>query len=74
MIKGLGEEAADRISAARGERNFDSVQDITLRAKLLRRDLEALADAGALRDLSGNRHLTFWQVAGSGAGAAAVRR
>jgi error-prone DNA polymerase len=41
------------------------VQDLTLRAKLLRRDLEALADAGALRDLSGNRHLTFWQVAGT---------
>jgi error-prone DNA polymerase len=27
--------------------------------------LEALADAGALRTLSGNRHLTFWQVAGT---------
>jgi len=27
--------------------------------------VEALADAGALRDLAGNRHLTFWQVAGS---------
>jgi error-prone DNA polymerase len=65
MIKGLGEEAAGRISAARGERHFDSVQDLTLRAQLLRRDLEALADAGALRDLSGNRHLTFWQVAGT---------
>ena len=32
---------------------------------LERRELEALADAGALRELSGNRHLTFWQVAGS---------
>ena len=42
-----------------------SVQDLTLRANLARRELEALADAGALRELSGNRHLTFWQVAGS---------
>jgi error-prone DNA polymerase len=65
MIKGLGEEAAGRISAARAAAVFASVQDLTLRAKLLRRDLEALADAGALRDLSGNRHLTFWQVAGT---------
>jgi error-prone DNA polymerase len=65
LIKGLGEEAADRIAAARREQSFASVQDLTLRAQLLRRDLEALADAGALRDLSGNRHLTFWQVAGS---------
>jgi error-prone DNA polymerase len=44
---------------------FASVQDLTLRANLARRELEALADAGALRELSGNRHLTFWQVAGS---------
>lgn len=65
MLKGLGEEAADRITAARAAAAFTSVQDLTLRAKLLRRDLEALADAGALRDLSGNRHLTFWQVAGT---------
>ena len=65
MIKGLGEEAAERISSARAAAAFASVQDLTLRAQLLRRDLEALADAGALRDLAGNRHLTFWEVAGS---------
>jgi error-prone DNA polymerase len=65
LLKGLGEETAGRIVAARAETAFASVQDLTLRAQLLRRDLEALADAGALRDLSGNRHLTFWQVAGS---------
>ena len=65
MVKGLNEEASGRITAARAQTPFTSVQDLTLRAKLLRRDLEALADAAALRDLSGNRHLTFWQVAGS---------
>jgi error-prone DNA polymerase len=65
MIKGLGEDPAGRIAAARADRGFDSVQDLTLRARLSRRDLEALADAGALRELSGNRHLTFWQVAGT---------
>ena len=65
MIKGLGEEAAERICAARAREAFASVQDLTLRASLQRRELEALADAGALRELSGNRHLTFWQVAGS---------
>jgi error-prone DNA polymerase len=65
MIKGLGEEAAERIMAARTGQPYASVQDLTLRANLQRRDLEALADAGALRELSGNRHLTFWQVAGS---------
>ena len=64
LVKGLGEEAALRIMEARDAR-FASVQDLTLRAGLSRRELEALADAGALRELSGNRHLTFWQVAGS---------
>jgi error-prone DNA polymerase len=64
MVKGLGEEAALRIEAAR-DAPFASVQDLTLRANLSRRELEALADAGALRELSGNRHLTFWQVAGT---------
>jgi len=65
MVKSLGEEAAERIVTARTHAMFASVQDLTLRANLARRELEALADAGALRELSGNRHLTFWQVAGS---------
>ncbi len=65
MVKGLGKEAAMRIEAARVAAPFASVQDLTLRAALERRELEALADAGALRGLSGNRHLTFWQVAGT---------
>jgi error-prone DNA polymerase len=65
MVKGLGEPAAERIETARAERAFTSVQDLGRRAMLARRELEALADAGALRGLSGNRHLTFWQVAGT---------
>src|SRR6185436_8797447 len=65
MVKSLGEEAAERIMAARGATPFTGVQDLAMRAALERRALEALADAGALRDLAGNRHLTFWQVAGS---------
>jgi error-prone DNA polymerase len=65
LVKSLGEEAAQRVVAGRAAAPFASVQDLGLRAALERRDLEALADAGALRDLAGNRHLTFWQVAGS---------
>jgi error-prone DNA polymerase len=54
--RSLGEEAAERIVAARANAvAFDSVQELRLRAALERRDLEALADAGALRELSGNR-------------------
>jgi error-prone DNA polymerase len=65
MVKSLGEEASERIVAARAAAPFASVQELALRASLERRELEALADAGALRALAGNRHLTFWQVAGS---------
>jgi error-prone DNA polymerase len=65
MIKGLSEEVAGRVCTARASAMFANVQDLTLRAGLERRELEALADAGAMRELSGNRHLTFWQVAGS---------
>jgi error-prone DNA polymerase len=65
MVKGFNTDAARRIVAARTAAAFASVQDLTLRAALERRELEALADAGALRELSGNRHLTFWQVAGT---------
>jgi error-prone DNA polymerase len=65
MVKGLSEEAARRIETARAAAAYANVQDLSERAQLSRRELEALADAAALRDLSGNRHLTFWQVAGS---------
>ncbi len=44
---------------------YRSVQELTARAELDRGDLEALADAGVLRELTGNRHLAFWEVAGS---------
>jgi error-prone DNA polymerase len=41
------------------------VQDLGRRAGLDRGDLEALAAAGALAALSGNRHLAYWEVAGA---------
>ncbi len=54
--------ASSRHAARRPSR---TCRTSTLRAALERRELEALADAGALRELAGNRHLTFWQVAGT---------
>jgi error-prone DNA polymerase len=62
LVKSLSRSGAERIVAARG---CQSVQELTTRAQLERADLEALADAGALRELTGNRHFAFWQVAGS---------
>jgi error-prone DNA polymerase len=65
LVKSLSESGAQRIEAARGARPFTSVQDLAERAALDRTDLEALAAAGALASLSGNRHLAYWEVAGT---------
>jgi error-prone DNA polymerase len=40
------------------------LQDLAERARLERRDLNALADAGACAHLTGNRHRAMWEVAG----------
>src|SRR5262249_41970447 len=65
LVKALSEAGAQRLVQARAARPFTSVQDLADRAALDRNDLEALAAAGALAALSGNRHLAFWEVAGS---------
>jgi error-prone DNA polymerase len=65
MVKSLSEDGGRRVEAARIERHYESVQDLGRRADLDRGDLEALAAAGALSALSGNRHLAYWEVAGS---------
>lgn len=65
MVKSLSEEGGRRVEAARRESCFTSVQDLGRRAGLDRGDLEALAAAGALSALSGNRHLAYWEVAGT---------
>jgi error-prone DNA polymerase len=65
LVKSLSQDGGRRIEAARLERRFESVQDLGRRAALDRGDLEALAAAGALSALSGNRHLAFWEVAGT---------
>jgi error-prone DNA polymerase len=65
LVKSLSEQGAARLVAARNAQPFISVQDLAARAALDRGDLEALAAAGALASLSGNRHLAFWEVAGA---------
>ena len=65
LVKSLSEAGARRVVAAAHHEQFASVQDLTRRAELDRGDLEALAAAGALSTLSGNRHLAYWEVAGA---------
>jgi error-prone DNA polymerase len=65
LVKSLSELGAKRLVVARAEGAFPSVQELAERAALDRGDLEALAAAGAFAALSGNRHLAFWEVAGT---------
>jgi error-prone DNA polymerase len=64
MIGGLKEESAKRLVAARASLPFAHVADLAHRAQLDRRDLTALAAAGALAALAGHRHAAVWDVAG----------
>jgi error-prone DNA polymerase len=65
LVKSLSQAGGARLIAARAARCFASVSDLAQRAGLERGDLEALAAAGALAALSGNRHLAFWEVSAS---------
>ncbi|HWB45122.1 MAG TPA: OB-fold nucleic acid binding domain-containing protein, partial [Hyphomicrobiaceae bacterium] len=65
LAKGAAENAMRRIVAARTERPFESVDDLALRADLTRRDLRALAAAGALSSLAGHRRNAYWLAAGN---------
>ncbi len=63
-ISGLQEAAAARIVAARGQGAFLSPEDLARRAQLDAHQLELLAQADALRALTGHRHAAAWAVAG----------
>jgi error-prone DNA polymerase len=64
-VRGLAREAAGRIVAARGGGPFTRVSELARRAGLGRRDLGALAAAGALAGIAGHRHRAGWEVLGT---------
>lgn len=64
LVRGLSSEAAHRLVDARRQGAFAHAQDLAERAELDRGELGALAAADALQNLSGNRHHSYWQVAG----------
>jgi error-prone DNA polymerase len=65
MVKGLSEEAGQRIVAERVSSEYTQVQALFERAGLDRRELGVLASSGALQSLSGDRHRARWAVAGA---------
>jgi error-prone DNA polymerase len=64
MIKGLSEQAAQRIVIQRGVAKFCSIDDLGRRAELSLQDLKALAQSNALVGLAGHRRQAKWEVAG----------
>jgi error-prone DNA polymerase len=64
LVKAFSEAGAERLCRARALSVYGSVQDLAFRARLDKRDLGALAAAGALKSLAENRHRARWQVAG----------
>ena len=65
MVKGLSGEAGERIVAERADGAYTRVQQLLERVGLDQRALGALASAGALQPLSGDRHRARWAVAGA---------
>jgi error-prone DNA polymerase len=64
QVAGLSEATGKTIMAARRQRPFASVEDLSLRARLDEKSRTALAEAGALKSLVGNRNAARWAVAG----------
>jgi len=65
MLRGMGQDAADRIEMARAIRPFADVADLARRAQLDRGDLQVLAAGNALGPLAGHRRQALWQAAGA---------
>ncbi len=62
LVKGMSHEGAERLVQQRQRAPYRNVSDLRRRAQLDSRDMEALADADALRDLGGHRHQAQWQI------------
>ncbi|UXA52406.1 error-prone DNA polymerase [Xanthomonas prunicola] len=64
QVAGLSEVMANRIAAARAQRAFADIGDLCLRAALDETARLALAEAGALQGMVGNRNVARWAMAG----------
>jgi error-prone DNA polymerase len=64
MVKGLSEEAGQRVVEQRGAAGYQGIQALVEAVGLDKRELGVLASAGALEVLEGHRHRARWAVAG----------
>ncbi|WP_275099309.1 error-prone DNA polymerase [Sedimenticola hydrogenitrophicus] len=64
LVNELSHNGAARLVETRQDKNFTDISDLSRRARLNERDLQALAAADALAGLGGDRYQTQWQVLG----------
>jgi error-prone DNA polymerase len=64
MVNGFSLEGVARLTAARAQGPFTSVEELAARSGIDPRDLKCLAAAGALAALAGHRRQAYWDVAG----------
>jgi len=64
MVKGLSEEAGQRIVAKRRLGSYEQAQQLLERVGLDQHQLGVLASSGALQPLSGDRYKARWDVSG----------
>lgn len=64
MVAGLHATSAARIVEARENGQFDSAEDLAMRARLEQHEMKLLAAADALLSLSGHRRQQVWDAAG----------
>jgi error-prone DNA polymerase len=64
QVKGLSEPCGRQLEQASRDMPFQSIQALLGRTGINRRELTALATAGALKSISGHRHRAGWTVAG----------
>jgi error-prone DNA polymerase len=62
QIRGVGEAMARRVMRARAEAPFASLDDLIRRAELKKNEIEALAEAGALKALVPERRDALWKA------------
>lgn len=64
LVSRLSTAGANRLLAARANGHFSSAADLVRRSGIDQRDQQALAAAGALQNISGNRHQAQWDLLG----------
>lgn len=62
LVRGFGQEAAERLIQSRQARPFAGLDDVVKRAALKKNELEALADAGAFEGLTPSRREVMWRL------------